>query len=113
MNGRGRPPQAPAASTNASESTPFGTAWFSGLRRRDRPAAQVPGPLRRLLPDPMREAGRQRFLHADVRHLSPLEVARELERLRIAVALVEDVDQVPVWVVTRVRVLLEALQGAA
>jgi hypothetical protein len=61
------------------------------------------GLLARVLPDPLHEEGRARYLHQDLEQLTPVEAAWELHRLRVAVALAPDVDQVPAWVVTRLR----------
>lgn len=50
------------------------------------PAARLPDRFLRLLPDPMQEAGWERFRHQDLRDLSRSELRRELWSVRVALA---------------------------
>jgi hypothetical protein len=89
-------------------------SWFDDLRRPDRPASRVRGPLATLLPAPTTtlEAW-ERYVHADLPALTDAEARHELEQLRVAVALVGDLDAVPLWARDRVWRLAERCRRAA
>jgi hypothetical protein len=62
----------------------------------------VPPPLRRLLPDPLRSFEEwRRFTHEDLADMTPAARRWEAHRIRVAAALVDDDRSLPSWLLER------------
>jgi hypothetical protein len=76
---------------------------FLNLRRRRSPTQALPRLLRRLLPDLEHAEGWTRYQHADLELLNAGEREREAWQLRVALALIEEPEDAPEWVLERLR----------
>ena len=75
------------------------------IRHPMRPGrGKVPLPLRKLLPDPEHEDGWRMLVH-DVNHLSVAQRRARAWRLRAAIALCDDANDVPDWAIAHLAAL--------
>jgi hypothetical protein len=87
----------------------FVTAYLELQHPRRPGMRKVPWPVRRLLPDPIRDWAR--MVHADIAEMTQDEMRRELFRLRVGLAQVDRLDAVCTWVFERLSRLECALKA--
>ena len=104
MKSRRRPAQAPSTTDFGVESSL--DLGVLSLRSPRFPARRLPGSVQRVLPQPFQSLEEwRRYELADLDELTATEREFEACQLRLALAVLRDYDDVPTWLLRRLRAL--------